>query len=403
MPPGVPNDPESQDGDSLTPPPTSTAALIPAEIENYFILNDDTNLIDCNDDLLTVNLKRETIHSQLYAVRAGSGPKPVRCGQELRKVACLVNYDINTMVWRCSQERDHYPCIQMWANKQAIKAKARLDYAKDFYNLKHNPQHYSTSFKKDQTGQPMTVQRYETIANESWSEMQRWGGRAKYVDRKVKEALEEALDCGLTAKETKVFVKEERIKARAYAEKHYHEAALAVTHGWRKVRNEEGKIVRGDDGEPIWLPAPHVHLLTWGYFDLTNMPKGGEVVIKNLSLEDKKQKRSLFKTISYLLDHCALVPKHHALKYFGDLSYRKIPAKVVPDEEKKDRICPTCGESSKFVFIDNIPEELVPLWLHNAKFRARETLEFAEPGRWRFRMRGDPGWIPRIQRAHVHQ
>jgi len=80
---------------------------------------------------------------------------------------------------------------------------------------------------------------------------------------------------------------------------------------------------------------------------------------------NKGERRSVQKTISYLLSHCTVNEKHHSITWFGKLSYSKLsnPKATEYDIEELEKIrcCPMCQErlvKMTYVGIDRPPTEI---------------------------------------------
>ena len=110
------------------------------------------------------------------------------------------------------------------------------------------------------------------------------------------------------------------------------------------------------DNDGNWFYSPHFHIIGFGWVKDTNKNynKTGWVT-KNKGLRD-----SVFSTACYLLSHCAVSEKLHAVTWFGELSYRSkyaVLLKPIEEEKEPDR-CPVCSDymvSASFSGLDRPP------------------------------------------------
>lgn len=105
---------------------------------------------------------------------------------------------------------------------------------------------------------------------------------------------------------------------------------LLVVHLWRHRETENGC------GPTEWFWGPHAHVVGYGVVDAVRRPPGWYV-------ESMREKQgSLEATVSYLVNHAAVVPGGHAVTWFGHLSYNKFGASPsLP--VGGGPACPRCG------------------------------------------------------------
>jgi hypothetical protein len=82
-------------------------------------------------------------------------------------------------------------------------------------------------------------------------------------------------------------------------------------------------------------------------------------------VKNKGKRRSVQKTVSYLLSHCTVNEKYHSITWFGKLSYSKLknPGATEYDIEELEKIrcCPMCQErlvKMTYVGMDRPPTEI---------------------------------------------
>lgn len=123
-----------------------------------------------------------------------------------------------------------------------------------------------------------------------------------------------------------------------------------------------------------WFWSPHFHIIGFGWVRGTKgiYEKTGWV-IKNMGV-----RKSVFKTIMYMLSHCGVHEKYKVDSWFGQLSYNKFSI-VKPPNNKP--VCPLCGSELiilRFVGTDvsRLPVEsgeyFLPLedWVEVSGFRS---------------------------------
>jgi hypothetical protein len=90
-----------------------------------------------------------------------------------------------------------------------------------------------------------------------------------------------------------------------------------------------------EDRHGHWYFSPHFHAVGYGWIvDVRATYVHSGYIIKNVGV-----RKSVAGTLFYQLSHCGVSPKHHAVTWFGALSYRKLHVKY---REPKDCRCPLC-------------------------------------------------------------
>ncbi|MDA1347240.1 MAG: hypothetical protein O3C48_08510, partial [Crenarchaeota archaeon] len=120
---------------------------------------------------------------------------------------------------------------------------------------------------------------------------------------------------------------------------------------------------RFNQDKSIPVDSPHFHLLVYGHVtNTTEFYNKTKWTIKNLG--DLKTDRDIFSCVRYLLSHCGVRKSTHAVRYLGDISYRKLKV----EKEAKISHCPYC-ELPLRIFSINIdsshkppPIDYVGLW-----------------------------------------
>ena len=115
----------------------------------------------------------------------------------------------------------------------------------------------------------------------------------------------------------------------------------------------------------IWRWEPHFHLVGFGWLrDIANAFGRHGWYVKYVGV-----RKSIFHTFHYLLSHCGVKKKNHALIWLGSLSYCNLRL----DPEPRSDICPGCGQ------------KLVPIY-HEGEHSGvppDETFEsFVDPEGW---------------------
>jgi len=89
-----------------------------------------------------------------------------------------------------------------------------------------------------------------------------------------------------------------------------------------------------------WYFSPHFHVLGYGWIvDVHRNYVSSGYVVKNVGI-----RKTVEGTIYYQLSHCGISPKHHAVTWFGALSYAKLHVRY---DEKDGSRCPLCHEKLK--------------------------------------------------------
>jgi len=113
---------------------------------------------------------------------------------------------------------------------------------------------------------------------------------------------------------------------------------------------------RFEDREKV-IPkiSPHFHLLVYG--KVTNTiefhNKAGWTIT---NLGDLETDTDIFRCARYLLSHAGVRKGTHAVRYLGDISYRKLKV----SKEPKIHVCPHCELPLTIFFIKNSPKSKKP-------------------------------------------
>lgn len=109
--------------------------------------------------------------------------------------------------------------------------------------------------------------------------------------------------------------------------------------------------------------SPHFHLLVYGKItNTTEFFNKTQWLIKNKG--DMKNEISIFNCVRYLLSHAGVRKKTHAIRYLGDISYRKLKI----EKEPQNHNCPYCDLPLRIFFITFSkkskppPIDLIGLW-----------------------------------------
>lgn len=179
----------------------------------------------------------------------------------------------------CEDERGCPVCSRAWARREAVEAAHRLRGVQRLHGLGRSLRHVVVSF--DKSTSCSTGAEWSALFGHAWDVLRRMG------------SLGGAL----------------------------------VVHGERHPCAAEE--------EYEWHPGAHVHALVWGRVDADLRPGG--VVVRTL----RYAQATVGGTLAYLLDHCSVVRKGHAVHYFGVATYNKSPGleKLEPVEFR----CQLCG------------------------------------------------------------
>ena len=96
-----------------------------------------------------------------------------------------------------------------------------------------------------------------------------------------------------------------------------------------------------------WAWGPHVHALYWGKLDHAGRPD--DVVVKVIP---DNGGRDVPSTLSYLLNHCAVVVRKHALRWYGVATYAGTPGVPKPPKQEIVPSCPLCGREMERETLD---------------------------------------------------
>jgi hypothetical protein len=105
---------------------------------------------------------------------------------------------------------------------------------------------------------------------------------------------------------------------------------VVVAHPWRQ-----------DKQNKTWYLSPHIHIVGYGvmmHSDEFFKMSGGWIY------NYKGVRKSIFKTISYLLSHAGISSDRHTLTYFGGFAYNKLK-KNIKTIKKESAKCLTCGKN----------------------------------------------------------
>ncbi len=199
----------------------------------------------------------------------------------------------------CSVARLCPSCSRRWAWKEARKAAWRLAHVQKRKVYGNVPaRHVVVSFA-DNTYETLDVGSYDKLFERAWRVLKRMGVRG----------------------------------------------GAAVVHPWRRQEVAENSTILGWR----WVPGPHVHFLVWGFLDLKKRPGNAFVLVK----DDKKKVRSDTATLAYVLDHCGMVARKHAIRWLGVASYNKCPGVPKPPREGLKPVCPVCGCDMKELGVED--------------------------------------------------
>ncbi len=210
---------------------------------------------------------------------------------EFRSWLCPRDQTIVRIPVTCKAERLCPQCSRRWAFKEAKRAAWRLAHVqkRKVYG-RVAPRHVVISFAEGQ-GEELTVAGYDDLFGRAWAVLRRMGIRG----------------------------------------------GVAMVHPWRRTVEDysdlQGRLIYSR-----WFPGPHVHFLAWGLLDLKRQP--GNAFVRVI---DDKQERSETATLAYLLDHCGVVERKHALRWLGVASYNKCPGVPKYPKEVSCPLCPVCG------------------------------------------------------------
>jgi len=98
--------------------------------------------------------------------------------------------------------------------------------------------------------------------------------------------------------------------------------------------------------------APHFHVVGFGYRFL--IAKSFGKFRWYIKICDDRE--SVFQTFCYLLSHCGIKKRHHAMAWIGSLSYSKLKV----EKEPKIICCPICGGNFEEVYYYEVFHPVVP-------------------------------------------
>lgn len=130
------------------------------------------------------------------------------------------------------------------------------------------------------------------------------------------------------------------------------EGGLVIYHGWRWDRLSKR-----------WRVGPHWHVFAYGRVDV---PPGG---VSDWVIKTKRHSQdSPLGTIAYLLNHCGVAAKGHALAWFGSLGYRSFKG----PKRRKGMPCPECGCDMEYLGY-YVPEDNQPMVVWETRTRPALT------------------------------
>ena len=110
--------------------------------------------------------------------------------------------------------------------------------------------------------------------------------------------------------------------------------------------------VRFRDSTREWYPYPHFHLVGFGNEQKIRKAFGRyRWYVKN-----EGERESVFQTFCYILSHAGIKKGHHAVTWFGKLSYRKMSM----EKEPKITKCPVCDEDFEEIYYAEEVHPIVP-------------------------------------------
>ncbi len=219
--------------------------------------------------------------------RVGSG---LACeeGESFKSWYCPRDDTVVHVPLTCSEARLCPRCSRRWAFKEARKAAWRLSHVqkrKVYGNVP--PRHVVVSFAEGQ-GEELTVAGYDVLFTRAWAVLKTMGSRG----------------------------------------------GVGLVHPWRHWKPGDYGDVRSVD---LWAPGPHYHFLVWGWLDLEVQPEGAFVRVL------RSEQETVVGTLGYLLDHCGVVERKHALRWYGVASYNGCSGVPPLPREVTVPLCPLCG------------------------------------------------------------
>ena len=226
--------------------------------------------------------------------RAGSGTICRDASYRYLRYICPSDGTVLHVRQVCEDERHCPRCVYVWAGREGRRAAWRLKEVARKRRLRRSPRHVVVSFSYLSGGDDPL-------------------GAASY-DRFFRKAARVLKDMGALG-------------------------GCLVFHAWRF----EGR-------SPLtayWNWGPHVHAMYWGRLDLSKRPNG--VIVK--VIEDSGT-RDVQSTLSYVLNHCSVVERKHALRWYGVATYRGTPGVPKPPDEASSPSCPLCGVEMELELLD---------------------------------------------------
>ncbi len=184
----------------------------------------------------------------------------------------------------CENARLCARCSIRWSFQEARKVAWRLDHVKRRKVFRHlSPRHVIVSFAVNID--PLTDWGYRVALKRAWARLKAMGATG----------------------------------------------GVGIYHPWR--HKPRGEAVQG----AFWRLSPHTHWIVWGWLE---DGQRGDAFVK---IPHPKGQDDLVATVAYLLDHCGVQRRRHAVRYYGIASYGLCPGVPRPPKERLAPLCPVCG------------------------------------------------------------
>ena len=246
-----------------------------------------------------------------YMRRAGSGTLCEDRDQRYLRYLCPKDGTVLHVRQVCEDERHCPRCVYVWSGREGRRAAFRLEQVARKRRLRRSPRHVVVSFSYLSGGDdPLSAASY---------------------DRFFRKAARTLKNMGALG-------------------------GCLVFHAWR--------FTGRSPLTSYWSWGPHVHALYWGKLDHEKRPS--DVVVK--VLEDSGT-RDAASTLSYVLNHCAVIDKKHALRWYGVATYRGTPGVPKPPVEGLAPSCPLCGREMEREVLDFTDSQWAePIEIHGGSF-----------------------------------
>ena len=234
-----------------------------------------------------------------YMRRAGSGTLCKDASYRYLRYLCPADGTVLHVRQVCEDERHCPRCVYVWAGREGRRAAFRLEQIAKKRRLRRSPRHVVVSFSYLSGGDdPLGAKAYDAFF------------------RKAARVLKDMGALG----------------------------GAMVFHAWR----HEGRSPLTS----FWGWGPHVHAMYWGKLDHSGRPD--DVVVKVIDERPPEGDRSaaLVGRLSYMLNHCAVIEKKHALRWYGVATYRGTPGVPKPPSESLAPSCPLCGREMERELLD---------------------------------------------------